>query len=162
MTRAMVVGILTLTLAGATSPLLGDETAAGSPARITYVADNVDQELRTIRVRAEVPNTDQALKPNMYVQGFIRVQGDGEARMVVPEEAVQLLDGESVVFVQGPPEEGEAHVVFEVREVVAGETLVDGRIILEGLEPDELVVTHGAFTLKAELTKGAGGHDHAH
>lgn len=132
------------------------------PARVTYVADNVDEELRTVRVRAEVPNADEALKPNMYVQGFLRVLGDGNERVLVPEEAIQLLDGESVVFVQEPPEEGEDHLVFEVREVEAGETLVDGRIVLGGLEPGEMIVTHGAFTLKAELTKGAGGHDHVH
>jgi cobalt-zinc-cadmium efflux system membrane fusion protein len=132
------------------------------PGRITYVADNVDEELRTVRVRAEVPNADAALKPNMYVQGFLRVVGDGEERVLIPEEAIQLLDGESVVFVQEPPEEGEGHLVFEVREVEAGETLRDGRIVLRGLEPGELVVTHGAFTLKAELTKGSGGHDHVH
>jgi cobalt-zinc-cadmium efflux system membrane fusion protein len=132
------------------------------PGRVTYVADNVDEELRTVRVRAEVPNADEALKPNMYVQGFLRVLGEGNERVIVPEEAIQLLDGESVVFVQEPPEEGEDHLVFEVREVEAGETLVDGRIILGGLEPGEMIVTHGAFTLKAELTKGAGGHDHVH
>jgi cobalt-zinc-cadmium efflux system membrane fusion protein len=132
------------------------------PGRITYVADNVDEELRTVRVRAEVPNVDGSLKPNMYVQGFVQVLGEGEERVLVPEEAIQLLDGESVVFVQEPPEEGESHLVFEVRKVEAGETLRDGRIVLAGLEPGELVVNHGAFTLKAELTKGAGGHDHAH
>ena len=140
-------------------PLLPDRDF---PGRITYVADNVDEELRTVRVRAEVPNPGNALKPNMFVQGFLRVTGDGEERILVPEEAVQLLDGESVVFVQEPPEPGEDHLVFEVRDVVAGETLTNGRVILEGLVPGEIIVTQGAFTLKAELTKGAGGLDHVH
>lgn len=140
-------------------PVLPGQEFSG---RITYVADAVDEELRTVRVRAEVPNPDLTLKPNMYVQAFVRVHGEGEARVLVPEEAVQLLEGESVVFVQEPSAEGEDHLVFEVREVVAGETLTDGRIVLEGLEPGELVVIGGAFTLKAELTKGAGGHDHVH
>jgi hypothetical protein len=46
--------------------------------------------------------------------------------------------------------------------VVLGERLTDGLIILEGLVGTERVVLEGAFTLKAEMTKGAGGHEHAH
>jgi multidrug efflux pump subunit AcrA (membrane-fusion protein) len=132
------------------------------PGRVTFIADAVDEELRTVRVRVEVPNSAGELKPNMYVQGFLRVESDGRTRMVVPEEAIQLMDGESVVFVQHPPEPGEDHVVFEVRHVVPGETLTVGRIVEEGLEGTEMIAVRGAFTLKAELTKGAGGHDHAH
>jgi multidrug efflux pump subunit AcrA (membrane-fusion protein) len=132
------------------------------PGRITFIADEVDPDLRTLRVRVEVPNADGTLMPNMYVQGFLRVIEPGEGRMVVPEEAVQLLGGESVVFVQLPPEPGEDHIVFEEREVVPGESLTVGRTILQGLDGSETVVTKGAFTLKAEMTKGAGGHDHAH
>lgn len=39
MTRAMAVGFLTFTLAGAASLAMGGETPAASPARITYVAN---------------------------------------------------------------------------------------------------------------------------
>jgi cobalt-zinc-cadmium efflux system membrane fusion protein len=132
------------------------------PGRITFIADQVDRELRTVGVRVEVPNAGGALKPNMYVQGFLRVRTEGEERLVVPADAVQFLEGRSVVFVQGPPEPGEDHLVFEAVEVTPGETLTVGRIILGGLDGTEQIVTVGAFTLKAELTKGAGGHGHAH
>ncbi|MFC1659978.1 efflux RND transporter periplasmic adaptor subunit [Gemmatimonadota bacterium] len=141
------------------TPLLPDRDF---PGRVTFIADKVDEELRTVQVRVEVPNPDGALKPNMYVQGFLRVSGEGHARIVVPEEAIQLLEGESVVFVQESPEPGEDHLVFEVRRVVPGEILTVGRVVEEGLDGSELVVMKGAFTLKAELTKGTGGHDHAH
>lgn len=132
------------------------------PGTITFISDQVDPELRTVRVRVEVPNPHGELRPNMYVQGFLRVTSEGEERFILPADAVQLHEGHQVVFVQLPPEPGEDHVVFEVREVETGETFTEGIIILEGLDGSEQVVTVGAFTLKAEMTKGAGGHDHVH
>lgn len=98
----------------------------------------------------------------MYVQGLLRVTSPGEERILLPVDAVQLHEGHHIVFVQLPPEPGEAHVVFEIREVDVGPTLSDGIVVLGGLTGSELVVKVGAFTLKAEMTKGAGGHSHAH
>lgn len=132
------------------------------PGQVDVIADQVDPELRTIQVRVEVPNPDGLLRPNMYVQGFLRSRTQGEERVVVPEEAVQLMEGHHVVFVEVPAEEGEEHMLFEEREVVPGETLSVGRVILSGLDGSERVVAQGAFTLKSEMTKGAGGHDHVH
>jgi cobalt-zinc-cadmium efflux system membrane fusion protein len=131
------------------------------PGRVTFVADQVDEQLRTVRVRAEIPNPDGILKPNMYVQGFLRIQSEGE-RMVVPADAVQLLEGHHVVFVLMPEQPGESHIVLRAVDVEAGETLSLGRIIESGLNGSETIVTEGAFNLKAELTKGAGGHGHVH
>jgi len=122
----------------------------------------VDPELRTVPVRVEVPNPDGLLRPNMYVQGFLRARSPEQERLILPEDAVQLLEGRPVVFVALPPEPGEDHLRFEERAVVPGETLTEGQIILEGLDGSEAVVIEGAFTLKAEMTRGAGGHDHAH
>lgn len=131
------------------------------PGNITFIADQIDQELRTVRVRAEIPNTDGALRPNMYVQGFLRIQSD-EERLVVPAEAVQLLEGHHVVFVLMPEIPGESHIVIRAMDVEPGETLSIGRVIEAGLTGTETIVTEGAFNLKAEMTKGAGGHGHVH
>jgi cobalt-zinc-cadmium efflux system membrane fusion protein len=131
------------------------------PGKVTVVADQVDEELRTVRVRAEIPNPDGILKPNMYVQGLLRLQS-GEERMVVPVDAVQLLEGRHVVFVLMPEDPGESHIVIRAVDVEPGETLSEGRIIESGLDGSEIIVVEGAFNLKAELTKGAGGHGHVH
>jgi cobalt-zinc-cadmium efflux system membrane fusion protein len=141
------------------TPVFPDQ---GFPGRVSVIADQVDPELRTVGVRVEVPNPDGLLRPNMYVQGFLRVRSPEAERLILPEEAVQLLDGRAVVFVALPPEPGEDHLHFEERVVVPGETLTEGQTILDGLDGTERVVTRGAFTLKSEMTKGAGGHDHVH
>ncbi len=132
------------------------------PGRVSVIADQVDPDLRTVPVRVEVPNPDGLLRPNMYVQGFLRARSPEQERLILPEDAVQLLEGRPVVFVALPPEPGEDHLRFEERVVIPGETLSEGQIILEGLDGTEAVVIEGAFTLKAEMTRGAGGHDHAH
>lgn len=132
------------------------------PGTISFIAEQMDPELRTVRVRVDVPNPTGELKPNMYVQGFLRTVSEGPERLILPEEAIQLHEGHHTVFVRLPAEAGEAHVVFESRHVEVGETFTDGVVILEGLDGSEEVVTKGAFTLKAEITKGAGGHAHVH
>jgi cobalt-zinc-cadmium efflux system membrane fusion protein len=140
------------------TPLFPDQDF---PGRVTFVADQVDEELRTVRVRAEIPNPDGILKPNMYVQGLLRLHSE-EERMVVPTDAVQLLEGHHVVFVLMPEEPGESHIVIRAVDVEPGETISVGRIIESGLDGSEVIVIVGAFNLKAELTKGAGGHGHVH
>jgi len=141
------------------SPLVPD---VDFPGRITVISDEVDPELRTVRVRVEVPNPGGNLRPNMFVNGFVRLRSPDVERIILPEGAVQLLEGRHVVFVALPPEPGEDHLRFEEREVVPGEVLTEGQVILEGLDGTEDVVRLGAFTLKAEMTKGAGGHQHVH
>ncbi len=127
------------------------------PAHITYVSNLLDEKLRTMKVRVEVENPEGLLKPNMYVQGVLESPiNDGEKVLAVPEEAVQILDGEKVVFVR------EAGDVFAVRHVRIGDKVGDHRIILAGLTEHEDVVLKGAFTLKTEISKGTFGHSHVH
>ncbi len=127
------------------------------PARISYISNLIDEKLRTMKVRVEVDNPDSLLKPNMYVQGMLmREMNDGEEVMAVPEEAVQNLDGEKIVFVR------ESEEVFTVRHIRIGDRVGSLLIILAGLGEHEEVVLKGAFTLKSELSKGTFGHAHVH
>ncbi|MGE5362063.1 MAG: efflux RND transporter periplasmic adaptor subunit [Bacteroidales bacterium] len=130
------------------STVYPDKTFEG---RVQQVGDVVDEKLRTIKVRVDVPNAGLLLKPNMYIQGGIEASGGSRQVMAVPDEAVQTIDGESVVFVR------EAGDVFAMRPVQVGERLGAYRAIVRGLEGNETVVAAGAFTLKAELLKGTFG-----
>jgi len=126
------------------------------PGAITYISDVIDPELRTIEIRAEVKNKENLLKPHMYITGLIESQNTQKQVLTVPEEAVQNLEGEKIVFVLNPDQE------FEVRHVKPGDKIGDQMIISEGLTEDDRVVLEGAFTLKSELNKAAFGHHHAH
>ena len=137
------------------------------PGRITYVSDVVDETLRTVKIRVEITNTDGLLKPNMFVQGLVLTRNPSHSSLMVPEEAVQQMEGEKIVFVledegEAGTEHEEEHLVFAVRHVEPGERIGDMRIVLTGLEEGETIVVRGAFTLKAELAKGSVGHAHVH
>ena len=85
------------------------------------------------------------------------IEPEIEARVVVPEAAVQRHDGRSAVFVR----EGER---FYVREVTVGRHgHVDGQRVVEivdGLEAGARVATVNSFLVKAELEKASAGHQH--
>lgn len=124
--------------------------------RIVYLADIIDPDRRTVRARVELNNADRALKPGMFATARIDV-AEGEPVIAVPRDAVQMVEGEEVVWVPGA-EVGE----FMARPVTMGAALLDGLVeIVAGLTADDRVVLNGAFTLKSELAEGEfGGHGH--
>jgi cobalt-zinc-cadmium efflux system membrane fusion protein len=126
------------------------------PGKITYISNTIDEQLRTVKIRVEVENTEGQLKPNMYIQGIVQNRIDEDMILVVPETAVQNLDGEKIVFVR----EGEN--TFAYRHVKIGEKIGDLRIIIDGLNRYDDLVIKGAFTIKTEMTKGTFGHVHVH
>jgi cobalt-zinc-cadmium efflux system membrane fusion protein len=126
------------------------------PGKITYISDTIDEKLRTAKIRVEVRNYDYLLKPNTYIQGIIENKDTTLKFLAVPEEAIQNMNGEKVVFVV------EEENVFAVREVLLGEKIGKNRIIAKGLSEKEMVVIKGAFNLKAEIAKESFGEAHVH
>ncbi|MBD3413533.1 MAG: efflux RND transporter periplasmic adaptor subunit [Candidatus Aminicenantes bacterium] len=126
------------------------------PAKIIYFSELIDPKLRTIQIRADVKNKEHLLKPNMYITGLIQSQNIKQEVLIIPEEAVQNLNGEKVVFVLNPKQE------FEVRHITLGEQIRDQRVISKGLTEEDRIVVKGAFTLKSELNKADFGHQHTH
>jgi len=126
------------------------------PAKIIYISDVIDAKLRTIQIRAEFKNTEKLLKPNMYITGLIHSQNIQQEVLTVPEEAVQNMNGEKIVFVLNPEQE------FEVRHVKLGDKMGNRRAITQGLNENDRIVQKGAFSLKSELNKAEFGHHHSH
>jgi len=124
--------------------------------RIAYISDLIDEKLRTIKIRVEVKNAERLLKPNMYIQGIVENKALEKKILAIPEEAIQNLDGEKIVFVL----EGED--VFAVCHVELGRKIGNKRIIVKGLEEGEKIVIKGTFNMKAEFTKAAFGSVHVH
>lgn len=135
------------------SSLYPDKEFAG---KITYISNTIDEKLRTIKIRVEVKNDDGLLKPNMFIQGIVENKAVGLNLLAVPEEAVQTLNGEKIVFVL------EGKDIFAIQHVELGEKIGNTRVIAKGLEEGQKIVIQGAFTLKSELTKGTFGHAHVH
>jgi cobalt-zinc-cadmium efflux system membrane fusion protein len=127
---------------------------AAFPGRVAYISEVFDKETRTVRARIEVKNPEGRLKPDMFAHAAIDAGGTTEA-FLVPEEAVVLLQGQPTVYVE------DAHG-FEPRAVQLG-ARYGGRVaITGGVGAGDLVVTAGAYALKARALKSQLGSGHAH
>jgi cobalt-zinc-cadmium efflux system membrane fusion protein len=95
-----------------------------------------------------VPNPDGVLRANMFVTADIQ-SPLGRHGIMVPDAALQSIDGQPVIFIPTGP----GH--FERRVVRLG-LQSDGFIeIVEGLAANSSVVTGGSFWLKAKLTQSS-------
>jgi len=121
----------------------------GFKGRLTYISSVVDKDSRTVKARVEVPNLDGRLKPEMFATAAIQT-GSGAKALLLPEDAVLLVQGQPTVFVA---ENGG----FVPRAVEVGER-IQGRIVIRsGVAAGESVVTSGAYALKARLLKSQIG-----
>ena len=127
------------------------------PGRIVYLGAELDAARRTVPARVEIPNANRALKPGMFANASVQVGEGGTPVVVVARDAIQEVDGKTVVFVPGS-KPGQ----FLTVHVTVGEPVGDRRVtVLAGLTAGARVVVAGAFALRSELAKseiGAGEH----
>jgi multidrug efflux pump subunit AcrA (membrane-fusion protein) len=114
--------------------------------RVLQLGERLDANTRTLQVRVLVPNPQGHLKPEMFATA--KFAGVAKRSVILlPEAAVQELNGKQIVFVQS------AAGAFVPQEVRTGFT-AEGKVeVLAGLEPGTSVVVSGAFLLKSELLK---------
>jgi cobalt-zinc-cadmium efflux system membrane fusion protein len=119
---------------------LGDERVNG---RILQVADLVDPQSRTVKVRGEVANPDERLKAEMYVVAELRVPATGG--YLVPARAVYLRGEQHYVFI----DEGNGR--FARRAIRIGPQTDGYQVILQGLAANDKVVLDGSLLLERLL-----------
>jgi cobalt-zinc-cadmium efflux system membrane fusion protein len=117
--------------------------------RITYIADLVDEATRTVKARVAVANPGRKLKPEMFATVELALPADAAAVLSVPEEALQDVDGNKVIFVVD-----DKGVEFEPRKVNPGRAAGGMVEIISGLNEGERYAIKGSFILKSELKKG--------
>jgi cobalt-zinc-cadmium efflux system membrane fusion protein len=121
-------------------------------ARVDAVGAGLDPGTRTLPVRASVDNSAGRLKPEMLATAMAAGGPDVPAALV-PDAAVQMLKGKTVVFIAEPRPNGAAR--FTKRDVEVGSRVAGRAAILKGLVAGDVIVTAGAFAVKAELEKGS-------
>ena len=111
---------------------------------VTFIYPEVRPETRTARVRIEVPNPDELIKPDMYADVVFQVAADGSPVTTVPASAIIDNGAQQIVLVA----KGEGR--FEPRPVKLGRR-DDGYVeIVEGLRQGEEIVTTATFLIDAE------------
>ena len=92
---------------------------------------------------------DARLTPGSVLQARIMPKAAAPIGIVIPDEAVQTIDGRLVVFLRTPKG-------FVVQPVRVGSRSAGRAVIASGLTPGQAIATRNAFLLKAELGKGSG------
>jgi cobalt-zinc-cadmium efflux system membrane fusion protein len=125
--------------------------------RLALVGRQVDPGSRTMPVRIELTNPAGAFRPGMSATARLEVVGQNRTILAVPAAALQRVGERWLAFV--PTGQNE----YEMRPVGRGRDLGNDVEVISGLKAGETVVVEGAFLLKAEAEKRAGGGDeHGH
>ncbi len=114
----------------------------GFDATVTQVPPPFDPTARTLKVRLEVDNSDDVLRPDMLVdvEFFLRLP----PAITVSSDAILDSGARKTVFV----DLGEGH--FEPRAVETGWRFGEQVEIVNGLTPGERIVTSGNFLIDSE------------
>jgi cobalt-zinc-cadmium efflux system membrane fusion protein len=123
---------------------------------IKYISPIMSHETRTFTARCVLEGAGEDFSPGAFVRARIVIE-QADVNVVVPREAVQVIDGESVVFTPG--DHG-----FVATPVQTGLADAFGIEIRSGLKPTDRYVATGAFALKAQMvTSGMDPHaGHGH
>lgn len=124
-----------------------------SVARVDFVSPILDETTRLVSVIAMVDNRSGQWRVGEPVTASIQLAASGPASLLVPQNAVQTVEGGSTVFVR--TDKG-----FKATPVTLGSPNGDNVVVTSGLKGDEQLAGPGSFTLKAELGKGEAEHGH--
>ena len=116
--------------------------------RILKLGEQLDATTRTLQIRILVPNPQGLLKPEMYATANLP-EGGKRIVLLLPEVAIQDINGVPAVFVRKSLTE------FEPRTVKTGRHANGETEIIEGLKAGEEVVIKGSFLMKSQLMRRA-------
>ena len=116
---------------------------------VTFISPTLNPETRTLRIRAEFPNPQEKLKPEMFVNAKVKISSG--KNLMVPATAVLNTGKREIVWIQVEPG------VFQPKEVKTGVRAGDYYSVLEGLKEGEKVVSKAGFLLDSESQMRLGG-----
>jgi membrane fusion protein (multidrug efflux system) len=123
-----------------------------SPAAGTITAINsvVDEGTRNIQVQATLANTQEKLRPGMFVRAQV-VLGAGAPIVALPASAINYAPYGNSVFIVGQMKGPDGKPYSGVRQqfVKLGSSRGDQIAVLSGVKAGEEVVTSGVFKLRS-------------
>ena len=112
---------------------------------VESIANGVDPETRTLRIRASIPNPDKNLKARMLVRATLQIK-PLPTDTVIPRNAMVVLNGDYYAFVEAGTT-GEQADLFERRQLTIEQEDHDVVIVKSGLKPGDRVVCNGSLIL---------------
>lgn len=112
---------------------------------LSYVSPILDNTTKTLEVRADIPNKDFKIKPNMYAEMFVNT---GIINVLaIPNDAVEKYGDYNFAYVKVKPH------TYEERKVVIGKKNDTYSEVISGIKAGEQVVVKGSFELLGESIK---------
>ena len=120
-------------------------------ARVRSITPSADAQSRAVGVVLQLSGAPGGLRQGQAVRTRITPSNSEVTGIILPEDAIQQIEGRDTVFVQ-------VKGGFQAVPVQIGQRS-GGRVeILKGLQPGQAVVSRGAFALKSQL--GASEAEH--
>lgn len=109
--------------------------------KLNFLSPAVDPRNGTLPVRLIVPNPDGALRDGQFVRAVVPAQENPNA-ILVPQKAVQELQGKRSVFVIGPDNKA----IY--RDITANARVGPNWVVEKGVQPGEMIVVEGIGKIK--------------
>lgn len=122
------------------------------PGTIVYVAPALDERTRSLPIRVALANPDPHLRSGLF--GSVELVGgvSDERVLVVPIDAVAIVEGQATVFVPGS-----GPGTFRPQAIELGRRAGGLHEVRSGLAEGAPLAVSGAFTLKSALQSGELG-----
>lgn len=129
---------------------LPDAPGATFSGKVANLGQRFDPTTRQMQIRIEFTNTGGRLRPEMLARAELPV-GEKKAVLLVPEDAVQQVNGQDAVFVRLSADH------FVLRPIQAGDSAQGMVRVVSGIKPGDQVVTQGSFLVKSQLLRSSIG-----
>ncbi len=138
---------------------IGDEVTIRSTStnlsavgKINYIGNLLGEQTRTAKARVVITNPNLVWRPGLFVNVALG-HGKKDIAVAVQPDAIQTLEGKTVVFIKVPNG-------FKAQVVTTG--VSDGKLteILDGMPIDVPYAAAGSFVVKAEAGKESAEHAH--
>jgi multidrug efflux pump subunit AcrA (membrane-fusion protein) len=129
---------------------LPDAPGEAFSGKVANLGQRFDPTTRQMQVRIEFTNTRGRLRPEMLARAELPV-GEKKAALLVPQDAVQQVNGQDAVFVRVSADH------FVMHPIQAGESAQSMVRVISGIHPGDQVVTRGSFLVKSQLLRSSIG-----
>lgn len=128
--------------------------------RVLQISSQADPQTRQLLVRAQVNEAAVWFKPNIWVD--VTVGGESQViNLAVPANAIQSLNGQTVVFIA--KNSAEAKDSYEFHPQPVSSTPLEGSDwvqVTAGLTAGQQYASSETFLLKSEIEKSEASHEH--
>lgn len=123
------------------------ETFSG---KVANLGQRFNSTTRQMQIRIEFTNTGGRLRPEMLARAELPV-GEKKPALLVPQDAVQQVNGQDAVFVRLSADH------FVARPIQAGDSAQGMVKVVSGIQAGDQVVTQGSFLVKSQLLRSSIG-----